>query len=248
MLSKKNKSEKLQYKMGFTIDEVIAHWDRVAPIYDDANAHELNPHHWRFTEGIKYVTPSDLPDIKVLSIWSRTGNAIPYIRSKLPNATIYNLEASANMIEQARKIYPNEIFKRTDLNIIDLEDNSIDYIMSPETLEHTPYPENLINEFYRVLKKDGKLILSLPPRIADFHQWVYETFIGGHGDGPRKGIPSWVVKRFIKEAGFNLEFHKAILLIPIGPIWLIEFGNKVMRLFPFLKEFGVMQFYICNKN
>ena len=234
------------YKMGFNIEEVRKHWDKVAHIYDESNSIKINPHNWRFIEGIKH-TESTNAKIKVLSIWSRTGNAIPYIRSKLPNAEIYNLELSKNMIEIARQEYPNEIFMETDLDSINLEESFVDYIISPETLEHTPNPQNLISEFYRVLKPGGRLILSLPPRIADFHQRVYETFVGGHGDGPRKGIPSRIVKEFLKESGFKLEKHKAILLFPIGPVWFIELGNKILGLLPFLKELGVMQFYICFK-
>lgn len=237
-----------RYTMGFTLDEVRAHWDRVAPIYDQANSHWLNPHEWRFIEGITHLEPSRSEDISVLSLWSRTGNAIPFIRSVLPEAQIYNFEASSVMIEQARKIYPGEQFFQTDLNSIDLPDRSMDVIMSPETLEHTPNPPALIGEFHRVLKDDGRLILSLPPRIADFHQWVYETLIGGHGDGPRKGIPSWIVKRWLAEAGFELQLHKAILMFPIGPLWFIRLGNQMTRWFPFLKELGVMQFYICHKR
>jgi len=236
----------MDYKMGFNIEDVRRHWDRVAPIYDDSNSHKLNPHNWRFIEGIKYLRSSE-EAIKVLSIWSRTGDAIPYIRSKLPNAEIYNLELSIEMRRKAKQKYPNEIFMETDLSSINLDDNSIDYIVSPETLEHTPNPPQLLKEMHRILKPEGTLILSLPPRIADFHQWVYETFVGGHGDGPRKGIPSFVVKKFLKQAGFKLKKHRAILLFPIGPVWFIELGNKILDVFPFLKELGVMQFYICSK-
>lgn len=230
----------------FSIEEVEAHWDKVAHIYDHANQHKLNPHNWRFIEGIKYLKESKSKNINVLSIWSRTGNAIPFIRSKLPNATIYNLELSTNMINLAKEIYPKEIFMKTDLETINLEDNSMDYIMSPETIEHTPHPDNLIKEFYRVLKPDGKLILSLPPRIADFHQWVYETFVGGHGEGPRRGVPSWIMKRLLREIGFKIEIHKAILMFPIGPAWFIELGNRLTQFLPFLKELGLQQFYICT--
>jgi SAM-dependent methyltransferase len=236
------------YEMGFTIDEVRAHWDRVAPIYDEANAHWLNPHEWRFIEGIKHLTPSDSSQVSVLSIWSRTGNAIPFIRSVLPNATIHNFELSSAMIGIARAAYPDERFAETDLETIGLAGASVDYVMSPETLEHTPDPGQLIREMYRVLKPGGRLILSLPPRVADFHQWVYETLVGGHGDGPRRGIPSWHVRRWLREAGFELERHKAILLFPIGPLWFIELGNKIVEWLPFLRELGVMQFYICRKS
>ena len=235
------------YEMGFTIDEVRAHWDRVAPIYDEANSHWLNPHEWRFIEGIKHLQPSRSDEIQVLSLWSRTGNAIPFIRSVLPNAVIHNHEASAEMLAIARRNHPGERFAATDLETIDLEDDSVDVVMSPETLEHTPHPSRLSAGFHRVLKPGGRLILSMPPRVADFHQWVYETLVGGHGDGPRRGIPSWHVKAWLEEAGFELVRHKAILLFPIGPVWFIKLGDRIIEWLPFLREFGVMQFYICTK-
>lgn len=235
------------YEMGFTLDEVRAHWDRVAPIYDDANDHWLNPHEWRFIEGIKHLAPTRSDAIEVLSLWSRTGNAIPFIRSVLPNAVIHNHEASAEMLAIARRNHPDELFAPTDLETIDLGDDSVDVVMSPETLEHTPQPSRLIAEFHRVLKPGGRLILSLPPRVADFHQWVYETLVGGHGDGPRRGIPSWHVKAWLADAGFELVRHKAILFFPIGPVWFIKLGDRIIEQIPFLREFGVMQFYICTK-
>lgn len=234
-------------KNNFSITEVKKHWDGVANIYDDENSHKLNPHHWRFIEGIKHVNKSNSKNIRILSLWSRTGNAIPYIRNKLPNAKLYNLEASKKMIKIAKKIYPKEIFRETNLETLNFKDNFFDYIMSHETLEHTPYPDKLIKEFYRVLKPKGKLVLSLPPRIADMHQLIYETFVGGHGDGPRRGIPSWTVKKILRKIGFCLKIHKSILLFPIGPLWFINLGNKVVEWLPFLKEFGIMQFYICKK-
>ena len=54
MKNNRNK-EKLIYEMEFTIDEVTRHWDKIAAIYDKSNEHFLNPHHWRFIEGIKHI-------------------------------------------------------------------------------------------------------------------------------------------------------------------------------------------------
>jgi len=235
------------YPMGFAVDQVRTHWDRVAPVYDETNRHPLNPHEWRFIEGIRHLDPSPSHQISVLSIWSRTGNAIPFIRSVLPNAVLHNFELSTEMIAIARRRYPDESFAVTNLETVDLGDESVDYIMSPETLEHTPHPPRLLAELLRVLIPGGRLILSLPPRVADFHQWVYEALVGGHGDGPRRGIPSWVVRRWLREVGFELLRHKAILLFPIGPLWFIELGNRILERASFLRELGVMQFYICGK-
>ena len=69
-----------------------------------------------------------------------------------------------------------------------------------------------------------------------------------HGDGPRKGIPSWVVKGWLREVGFELQLHKAILLFPIGPLWFIELGNRIAEWLPPVRELGVMQFYICTRG
>lgn len=234
----------------FGIEGVMEHWDNVADIYDGANKAVLNPHEWRFIEGIKHLEASRSSNIKLLNCWSRTGDAISFIRTKLPNAKIHNFEVSKNMIEIAKKKYPNDDFHVTDLRTINLPDDSMDYIMSPETLEHTPMPQELINEFYRVLKPGGRLILSHPPRIADFHQWVWENIVNRgncHGEGPRKGIWSKMTKTMLNNTGFVLLKHKSILMIPVGGKTLIGFGDWLTKTFPFLRELGVMQFYLCTK-
>lgn len=236
------------YEPGFEIEEVISHWDRVAYKYDECNSNKFNFHHWRFIEGMKYIDSSDSNNINVLSILSRTGDAIPYIKKKLPNSTIHNLEVSMEMIKIAHNKYPEESFIRTDLSRINLLDRSIDYIICPETLEHTPYPHKLISEFYRVLKTDGTLILSMPPPIADFHIMVYELLFPHHGEGPRKGLSIRLVKHILLSEGFQLIKHRAILMFPIGPKWFIEFGNFLTDHIPILRGLGVMQFYICKKK
>lgn len=236
----------MEYKNKFIFEEVKAHWNKVAHRYDHHNDNKCNPHKWRFIEGIKHLEQTE-KKVKVLNLESRTGDAIPYIRSKLPNAKIYNAEFADKMIKIAKKRFPKEIFMETDLEKVNLPSNHVDYIMSPETFEHVPNPTRLIEEFYRVLKSNGKLILSLPPRIADIHQKVYEIFVGSHGDGSRKSIWSFTMKRILRDAGFKIELHKSILLFPIGSIWIIEFGNKLLKWFPFIRELGIMQFYICTK-
>lgn len=48
-------------------------------------------------------------------------------------------------------------FLKIDANFtFPFEDNSFDYVVSVETIEHLEYPWNLINESYRVLKKRGR--------------------------------------------------------------------------------------------
>ena len=50
-----------------------------------------------------------------------------------------------------------ELFKVSDgTPVIPLDDHSIDYIHSCGVLHHVTYPRCILNEFYRVLKDDGK--------------------------------------------------------------------------------------------
>jgi SAM-dependent methyltransferase len=228
------------------IESVRDHWDSVADIYDDSNAHIVNPHEWRFIECMKHIRKSQDPHT-ILNIWSRTGDAIPFIRSVLPNSDIWNFELSKKMLKMSKNKYPEEKFYSTDLKGISAPDEFFDYVVSLETLEHAPNPPLFIIEMHRILRPGGTLIMSLPPRIADFHQWIYEKTVGGHGEGPRRGIPSRNVKKLLSAEGFRLEIHKSILLIPIGPDFLINFGNWLTENIPLLREFGVMQFYICRK-
>ncbi len=59
--------------------------------------------------------------------------------------------------------YDSEHFKAADASKeIPFPDNSFDYVFALEIIEHIDSPTILLNEVKRVLKKDGKFILSVP--------------------------------------------------------------------------------------
>ncbi|MEZ6096634.1 MAG: class I SAM-dependent methyltransferase [Pirellulaceae bacterium] len=59
-----------------------------------------------------------------------------------------------------------------------LDNNSVDVVVSFETLEHVPHDEQLIAEFLRILKPGGLLICSTPNQwpleIAPYHVKEYD--------------------------------------------------------------------------
>lgn len=230
----------------FTIDEVKNFWDKVAPLYDDINKKIGDTHYQRFIESIKHL------EIKnyniVLNIWSRTGNAVPYLK-KHANIEIINLEVSPQMMAIATNKYPNEKFALTDLENLEFPDNFFDAILSLETLEHTPKPEKLLSEFFRILKPGHRLVMSLPPKTAEWPLKIYEIFFANHGEGPHQFLSSKTVNKLLKDSGFELILHKGTLLFPVGPNFLKKFGEKIINLFQqsFISELGIRQFYVARK-
>lgn len=60
----------------------------------------------------------------------------------------------------------NRVNKRADIyydgQTIPLEDASLDGVLSTQTLEHVPNPTRIINEWARVLRPGGYLLLTVP--------------------------------------------------------------------------------------
>jgi len=63
---------------------------------------------------------------------------------------------------------------------IKIDSGSIDNILCTEVFEHIPYPIESLKEFRRILKKDGKLILSFPASSIRHYDPYY--FYSGFSD------------------------------------------------------------------
>jgi SAM-dependent methyltransferase len=75
--------------------------------------------------------------------------------------------------KEAKSICPEAEILQSDLGNEPLpyEDNSLDYVFSKSVLEHFYYPEELVQEIFRILKPGGLVITMVP----DWES-VYKTF------------------------------------------------------------------------
>lgn len=87
-------------------------------------------------------------------------------------------------------------------NIWDIKesDNTFDAILCTEVFEHIPYPNETIKEFSRLLKKNGKLILTAPGNCLRHMDPYY--FYSGFSD-------RWYEK-FLKDNNLKLESIVAV--------------------------------------
>jgi len=93
---------------------------------------------------------------------------------------------------QGRQGY-GHLHLRSDITEIPAESGSFDVLLCTEVLEHVPEPIHALQEFGRLLKPDGLLLLSAPLRSA-LHQMPYHFYAGF--------TPSWY-ERFLPPAGFR---------------------------------------------
>jgi O-antigen biosynthesis protein len=78
---------------------------------------------------------------------------------------VIGVDISHDAVSHANLKYNNVEFKQGSCSSIPVEDNSIDVVVSFETIEHHDEHDLMMAEIKRVLKKDGILILSSPDKM-----------------------------------------------------------------------------------
>jgi len=120
------------------------------------------------------------------------------------------------------------------LDKIPRKSQTYDAILCTEVIEHVEYPQKVINEIYRILKKEGKLILTCPQEWM-MHQkpynFYYFTYFGLKSLLKNSGFKEFEIKQkggyfwFLADAiKFNsiLEQYKRYKFL-YYPLRIIEF-------------------------
>jgi 2-polyprenyl-3-methyl-5-hydroxy-6-metoxy-1,4-benzoquinol methylase len=229
--------------------DVEAHWDKVSSIYVEENDKLKDTHDQRFIESILAL---DLkPAHKIINISSRDCEAADYITRQEATAEVRNAEISSGLIEVAQKIRPH--VKQTKINTyskLPFEDEHFDRVLSLETLEHVEQPIQFLLELNRVAKPGSIMVLSCPPATSEIPYQIFTFLFGGHGEGPHKFPSSKTVKKWLKQSGWKLKSHKGTLLVPVGPKFIRNAGEKLIQSCQgtFIAELGIRQFFVCEKD
>lgn len=99
------------------------------------------------------------------------------LASKITN-DITASDFSDELINLRKQQYPNINFVQCDLRNITLKENSFNYIVLGETLEHLENPRLIIDNIVKLLKPDGVLAISVPNNdngsySKDYHIWSF---------------------------------------------------------------------------
>jgi len=212
-------------------------FDKVASIFDDIS----NPYtlHRRYNE-IEPFIQGDCLEVGV-----GTGSII----SNSNNKKTYTLsDISFNMCDISKQKYKcNTVC--CDAEELPFSDNSFDTIISSEMIYILNRPENFINEAYRVLKKNGVLIITAANQdmvIIDKIRSMLRL-IGFKGmyfnDGVRRYITSREITKLLSKHKFKIKTQKKIIFFPFKHM---HFLNLMIEK-TFLNYFCIFIFVVGNK-
>jgi SAM-dependent methyltransferase len=139
------------------------------------------PYHWRYQDSSNSTTerlyfgylglckdillkhpPEERRNMKVLDAGCGDGRFLGMLADT--GAQLYGTDYSESAIAFSRLLVPQAEFSAADLRELPYADGTFDIIYLIETLEHIP-PEvvpDIVYELARVLKPDGKLVVTVP--------------------------------------------------------------------------------------
>ena len=167
----------------------------------------------------------------------------------------YQLVKNAKTLDILPELKPDILY---DLNNtkekIPLEDNSIDIIIAGEVIEHIRYPIFFLDECRRILKEDGKMVLSTPNICSLKNRFkmlfgqlpqhcCYPIYERKENYGHVKDFNLDALKKLFKLANLNLEkvrtngivirqipiFPRRFLPVTFGECFIIELKKETKK-------------------
>lgn len=208
-----------------------------------------------------------LPDLngkKVLEIGAGRGDFSIWLAKKYKTAEIVGTDFSQTAIEIAGskidETLSNLTFRVENAENLSFDNNSFDFIISCETMEHVFHPEKMASEMYRVLKTGGEFILTTENYFnAIYLMWVKswvtgKPFQSGSGTQPHENFFTFFkVKNYFNKAGLTLthtesNYFQFLMLPRVAPAKLCvnDFENPFLK--KIFKPFGRHYTYVGKRS
>ncbi len=131
----------------------------------------------------KYVPKNQ--KIKILDFGCGKGKMLGEILEVNPEANIFGVDVSERALTFIKKRFPKQQFKKIeDGEKLPFKTNTFDFIIASDVLEHIYDTENAFSELARILKPEGKILISVPynGRIKNviitlfFYEFVFNPY------------------------------------------------------------------------
>lgn len=188
----------------------------IKDFYDNRGGKEEKADFWLY--GRNKVLPEFFPPTqkneKVLDVACGSGQIAGYFHSQ--GYKVWGIDISRKAIQKAKKLNIGE-FKVADVEKkLQYKSSFFDIVFLGDIIEHLFDPQHLLEETHRVLKPEGKVVISCPNMGFWLYRWHYfKTGIFPNTEGHQ--VEPWcsghirfftlkILKRLLSETGF--EFSK----------------------------------------
>lgn len=103
----------------------------------------------------------DFPFRNCLDVGCASGHMISELSKHFPDSKYFAVDSFDKVIEFGKKKYPHIKFKVANAEKLPFKTQEFDLIICYETIEHITKPLNALKEMKRILKKSGRLILTM---------------------------------------------------------------------------------------
>lgn len=212
----------------WTNASVIRTYDRWAPLYDVVFGSIFAQARRKAVEAAEAVGG------RVLEVGVGTGIALSLYRG---NARVFGIDISEEMLAKARRrVVANRLTHVEDLAVMDAEklefpDNSFDVISAQYVVNTVPRPEKVLEEFARILRPGGEIILvnrigaATGPRLKVEHlMQPLVKRLGWRSEFPWSRFESWM-----QASAYPVRLIDKTPVPPFGHFALIRFTKDASR-------------------
>ena len=155
-----------------------------------------------FEERLKYkvLSKANIKDKVVADLGCGTG--FLSLALALDASIVFSIDQSVNMLKESRMLMETKKFNnvypiRSDLHNLALFDESVDVAFINMALHHVKDAKKAIDEMYRIIKKDGTLIIS--DVLEHNGKWAKDEMFDEWIGFSNKQMEQWLT-----DAGFNI--------------------------------------------
>lgn len=187
-------------------------WAQVpADYYDQGMRKNLFQKLWhtkKLNQVIKFLPKDKDKRCTILDVGCSSGILTAEIAKIHKKSKITGLDSYKKAIDFASKKYPHITFLVADAHDLPSKNESVDVLICTETLEHVIDPKGVLKEIKRVLKKDGRAIISMDSGSFLFRTiWYFWTKTKGKvwEDAHLHEFTAKLLEDLIKEAGLKIK-------------------------------------------
>lgn len=144
--------------------------------------------------------------VKILDIGCGFGQSLGYHKER--GCNVYGVEADANILKVIEKYEFNVKVGLFDAS--DYEDNFFDYVTMDQVLEHTRNPIETMQGISKILKENGKVVISLPNSNGWGAKVFGKRWINWHTPYHLQHFSEKSIEIIAKKANFDVVSFKTI--------------------------------------